>query len=82
MLKPPVTVSAPPAPLWVMVTKVEAVEVALTASVRRNCDELRPFNFCASKAAGTAPIIFRGDISPSHVELADDPPIFTPRYKV
>jgi hypothetical protein len=35
----------------------------------------------ATKAAGTAPKIFLGDISPSHVGEPLDPPISTPRYK-
>ncbi len=75
----PVTARAAPAPDWVMVTKVEAVEVELAASVLRNWVEFKPESFCASKAAGTAPRIFRGDISPSQVGEPDAPPISTPR---
>jgi hypothetical protein len=41
-----------------------------------------PSTFCATKAAGTAPKIFRGAISPSHVGLPVDPPTSMPRYSV
>ena len=40
------------------------------------------FTFCATNAAGTAPKIFLGDISPSHDGEPPDPPISTPRYRV
>jgi hypothetical protein len=78
-VRPEVTESAAPAPDWVRVMNAVAVEVELVASVRRNCVEFKPLSFCASKAAGTAPRIFLGDISPSQVGLPADPPISTPR---
>lgn len=75
----PLTVRALPAPDWVMVTKVLAVEVALIASVRRNWLEERPSSRRDSKDAGTAPRILRGVISESHEAVSADPPIFTTR---
>ena len=78
-VRPEVTERAAPAPACEMVTKLVAVEVELVASVRRNCVEFNPLSFCASKAAGTAPRILRGDISPSQVGEPAPPPISTPR---
>ena len=78
-VRPEVTESAAPAPACESVMKLVAVEVELVASVLRNWVEFKPLSFCASKAAGTAPRIFLGDISPSQVGEPADPPISTPR---
>jgi hypothetical protein len=44
---------------------------------------LPPSKFFATKADGTEPIIFLGDISPSQVGVTlSVPPISTPRYRV
>lgn len=44
---------------------------------------LPPSRFLATKADGTDPIIFLGDISPSHVGVTlSVPPISTPKYSV
>ena len=72
-----------PAPFWIMVRSVEAVVVAsvVGASERRYCVDDAPPRFFASNAAGTAPSIFLGDISPSQTG-EPVPPISTPRYSV
>jgi len=63
---------------------VERVNSAseLSVSLLKNCSAVKPSRVEATKADGTAPKIFLGLISPSHVGEPLEPPISTDKYKV
>ncbi len=69
-----------PAPFCVIERSVSALDVAIeeVAYVRTNSLESRPSSVSETNAAGTAPRILRGLISPSHDGVVE-PPISTPR---
>jgi hypothetical protein len=70
-----------PAPFWMRVRRgLEEVASRVSAwSERRKEEVARPPSCCASKAEGTVPSIFLGDISPSQVAGLVVEPISTPR---
>ncbi len=69
-----------PAPCWLSVRRVLALEavMVLVAFVRTKSWESKPSSVSETRDAGTAPSCLRGDISPSHVGVLV-PPISTPR---